>query len=156
MSVFDPTSFLDAQTTQESKKRPPLPAGREFVGIIGELKPRQWQSDKGGTHKEGIAFDVPVTIDLTAYPDLGEKYKDTPQIVLMDSIMLDTTEGGAIDYSPGKNGKLRRYRESTNLNVAGQPFAPRMLTGRQVKVKISHRTYEGELYDQIDSVAKAA
>jgi hypothetical protein len=100
-----------------------------------------------------VAVDVPLEIDLSAYPDLAAKV-GVPKVTLNDSIMLDTTESGGIDNSPGKNGKLRRYREALGMNTPGQPFSFRAMQGRTIKVKIKHRTYEGELYDEVDSVAK--
>jgi hypothetical protein len=154
-SAFDPATFLDATISEPSVKRPPLPAGRDFVGIIGEVKSRSWQGKQDPT-KSGIAIDVPVTIDLTAYPDLGEKYAATKQVVLSDSIMLDLTESGSIDNSPGRNGKLRRYREALNMNKPGDSFSFRAMQGRQVKVRISHREYQGDVFDQIETVARAA
>jgi hypothetical protein len=153
MSTFNPETFLDATITEPSTKRPPLPAGRDFVGIIGEVKSRTWQGRQDPT-KSGVVMDVPITIDLTAYPDLGPAYAGTKQVTLTDGIMLDVTESGSIDNSPGRNGKLRRYRDALNMNKAGDTFSFRAMTGRQIKVKISHREYERELFDQVDSVAK--
>ena len=151
MSQFDPSAFLDATITEPSTKRNPLPAGMDFIGIIGEVKARTWQGKTDPT-KSGIVMDVPVEIDLTAYPDVQI---GTPKLTLTDGIMLDLTESGGIDNSPGKNGKLRRYREALNMNKPGDAFSFRAMQGRTIKVKISHRTHEGEIFDQIDSVAKA-
>jgi hypothetical protein len=151
MSNFDPSTFLDATITEPSTKRLPLPAGRDFVGVIGEVKMRTWQGKTDPT-KSGIVADVPITIDLSAYPDVAI---GTPQVTLTDGVMLDLTEGGMIDTSPGKNGKLRRYREALNMNEAGKPFSFRAMQGRTIRVKIKHEPYEGEVYDKVDSVAKA-
>ena len=152
MSMFDPDAFLHATTTEASTRRPPIPAGLDFVGTIGEVKARAWQS-KDGT-KSGIAFDVPIRLDLTSNPEVA-KACGTDAVTLTDGIMLDVTEGGTIDYSPGKNSKLRRYRDALGLNVAGQPFSPASMTGRLIRAKIKHDLYEGEVYDKVDSVAKA-
>lgn len=152
MSTFDPSTFLDATITEANTKRSPIPAGVDVAAVIGEPKSRSWNS-KDGT-KSGIAIDVPLEIDLTAYPDL-QKAVGIPKVTISDSIMLDLTESGGIDNAPGKNGKLRRYREALGMNNPGQPFSFRMMQGRMLKVKIKHRTYEGELYDEVDSVAKA-
>ena len=150
-SIFDPSAFLDATITEPSTKRSPLPAGRDFVGIIGEVKARTWQG-KADPTKSGVVMDIPLEIDLSAYPDVQI---GATKVTLTDGIMLDTTESGMIDTSPGKNGKLRRYREALGMNKAGEPFSFRAMQGRVVKVKISHRTYEGDIFDQVDSVAKA-
>ena len=151
MSHFDPSAFLDATITEPSTKRLPLPAGRDFVAIVGEVKARTWQG-KADPTKSGVVMDVPLEVDLSAYPDVQI---GATKVTLTDGIMLDLTEAGMIDNSPGKNGKLRRYREALNMNKAGDAFSFRAMQGRTIKVKISHRTYEGDIFDQVDSVAKA-
>jgi len=150
-SIFDPTAFLDATITEPSTKRLPLPAGRDFVAIVGEVKARTWQG-KADPTKSGVVMDVPLEVDLSAYPDVQI---GATKVTLTDGIMLDLTEAGMIDNSPGKNGKLRRYREALNMNKPGDAFSFRAMQGRTIKVKISHRTYEGDIFDQVDSVAKA-
>ncbi len=152
-SAFDPQSFLDATINEPLVKRPPLTAGRDFIGIIGEVKPRAWQGKKDPT-QSGIAMDIPVEIDLSAYPDEATRLGAT-KVTLTDSIMLDLTEAGTIDNSPGKNGKLRRYRESLDMNKPGDVFSFRAMQGRPIKVKINHREYQGDIFDEIGGVAKA-
>jgi hypothetical protein len=81
----------------------------------------------------------------------------SPTLELKDSIMLDLNSGGMIDYSPGKNGGLRRYRDATDLNKPGVPFKARDLVGRMVKLKIGHREYpegSGDLFEEIKGVSK--
>lgn len=153
MSNFDPNAFLDATTTEANTKRPPLPAGMDFVGTIGEPKSRQWQG-KADPTKSGFAIDLPIEVDLTQYPDI-QKAIGADKVTLTDSLMLDTTPSGGIDNSPGKNGKLRRYREALGMNTPGEAFSFRMMQGRLIRVKIKHDVYEGETYDKVDSVAKA-
>jgi hypothetical protein len=152
-SNFDPSAFLDATISEPTTKRNPIPAGLDVTAIIGEPKARSWVG-KADPTKSGIVIDVPLEIDLTAYPGLEEQV-GSKKVTLTDGIMLDTTAAGGIDNSPGKNGKLRRYREALGMNEAGQPFSMRAMQGRLIKVKISHRTYEGEIFDQVEAVAKA-
>lgn len=152
-SIFSPETFLDATTTEVSVKRPPLPAGREFQSTIKGIKSRTWTGKQDPT-KGGIVVDVTHEIDLASYPDVQKLLGGLEKVTIVDGIMLDLTEGGSIDYSPGKNGKLRRYREATNLNAAGQPFSVRMLDGRVVLAKIKHEPYEGDVFDKIETVAK--
>lgn len=155
-SLFAPETFLDAVTTEESVKRPPMPAGREFISTLKNVKARTWQGKQDPT-RSGIAVDVQHEFDLSGHPDVKAIVGGLDKVVVSDSIMLDLTESGAIDYSPGKNGKLRLYREATGLNVAGQPFSPRMLEGRQVRTRIKHvpsEKVQGEVYENIEAVAK--
>ena len=149
-NIFDPSIFLDSVITEPSTKRLPLPAGHDFIGIITDVKARTWQG-KADPTKSGVVMDVSIEIDLSAYPDVQI---GTPKVTMTDGIMLDLTEAGMIDNAPGKNGKLRRYREALGMNKAGEAFSFRAMQGRQIRVKISHRTYEGDIFDQVDSVAK--
>lgn len=155
-SIFSPDSFLDATTTEESVKRPPLPAGRDFISNIKSIKSRTWQGKTDPT-KGGIVVDVQHEFDLSAYPEVRAALGGLEKVVITDGIMLDLTEQGNIDYSPGKNGKLRQYRDATGLNVAGQPFSIRMFEGRMVRARIKHvpnKDLPNEFYDNIETVAK--
>lgn len=153
MSKFDSTNFLDATITETLTKRSPVPVG-DYTATITEVTSRAWQGKKDPT-QSGIAVDVLIAIDLTAYPDV-QKLVGIDKVTLKDGIMLDITEGGMIDTSPGKNGKLRRYREALDMNKAGDSFSFRAMPGRLIKVKVKHEIYEGDTYDRVDGVAKAA
>lgn len=152
MSMFDPSTFLDATLEAPTEKRPPLPVG-DYTAIVGEVKARAWQGRTDPT-KSGIAWDIPLTIEIPAevQSQLGLQQ---PTITLQDSIMLDLTEGGTIDNSPGKNRRLRVYREAVDLNKAGDSFSARKMQGKVVKVKISHDVYEGSPVEKIAGVARA-
>lgn len=153
MSNFDPALFLDATISEPSVRRPPLPAGREIIGVIGEVKSRSWRGREDPT-KSGISIDVPVKLDLTPHPDLIQLLGGITELTLTDGIMLDTTPQGGIDMAPGKNPKIRRYREALDMNKPGDVWSPRMMQGRMIKVKIGHRIVDRETYDQIEGVVK--
>ena len=157
-SQFDPQQFLDVQLTEPSVKRPPIPVG-EYPAIIGEVKSRAWQG-KADPTKSGIAFDVPLTVEL---PPSVAAVMGQPNVVIGDSIMLDLTPNGAIDNAPGKNRKLRAYREALDMNKAGDSFSARAMQGRVVKVMVSHDINDGkkdpmragEIYERIQAIARA-
>lgn len=151
-SAFDPASFLDASTTEVLVKRPPLTSGASFQSTLTKLVSRTWQGKKDPT-QGGIVIDVTHEFDLTGYPD-EQKRLGLDKVSIVDGIMLDLTPAGSIDYAPGKNNKLRRYREALDLNTPGQAFSIRQMEGRTVLTKIKHEPYEGDIYDKIDAVAK--
>lgn len=154
-SAFDPSSFLDTTTTDALTRRPPIPAGKELLGIIGEPKPRQSQGKKD-PNATYTFLDLPVEFDLASQdPNLAAQIGQD-KVTLTYGFMIDITASGGLDTSAGKNGRLRQLREALSMNVPGQTFNPRMLQGRQARFKISHRVNEmdGEIYDQIDGVAK--
>ena len=154
---FDPNAFLDATTTDASVRLPPLPVG-DYRATIDELKGNTWTAKDGS--KSGSKFDVTLKVDPLSGPANGAKDKegrpiDWPEsVTVSDSIMLEVTDSGAIDYGVGKNGRLRMYRDATGLNVAGQPFSPRQLVGRQILVNITHREYQNETFNNAGKLAK--
>lgn len=151
-SMFSPESFLDAQITEASVKRPPLSAGKDFVGIITAVTPRTWQG-KEDPSKSGIAMDVKIEFDLNSDPAELARV-GVPKVIIQDSIMLNLTDSGAIDLAPGKNGRLRQYREALDMNKSGEPFSFRNMIGRPIRAKIKHDPYQGEIFDKVDSVAR--
>jgi hypothetical protein len=152
MSLFDPQAYLDSQISEPTVKRPPLPAG-DYTAIIADVKSRTWQGKTDPT-KSGIAFDIPLTVDIPA--DIQQQLGITATTLnFTDSIMLDLTESGTIDNGVGKNRRLRTYREATNMNKAGDVFSPRKMIGQVVTVKIKHDLWEGEIVEKIAGVAKA-
>lgn len=150
MSMFDPALFLDASIDQPMERRDPLPAG-DYKAVIGEVTTRNW-TGKQDTSKSGVAADVPLEIDIPA--ELAERLGYS-SLKVKDSIMMDLTAGGTIDYSKGKNNHLRTYREALDMNKAGDSFSLRKMTGRVVLVKISHEEWNGALQERVKGVAKA-
>ncbi len=152
MSMFNPDTFLDATIEAPTEKRPPLPAG-DYTAVIGEVKSRAWQGKKDPT-KSGIAWDIPLTLEIPA--DVQTQLGLTqPTITLTDSIMLDLTDAGTIDNSPGKNRGLRNYREALDMNKAGDVFSARKMTGQAVRVKVKHELYEDQIMERVGGVVRA-
>ena len=151
-SMFDPSTFLDAQLTEPTEKRPPLPVG-EYTGIIDEVKARTWQGRKDPT-KSGIAWDVPITLDVPAAIQ-EDLHLTSPTLTFTDSVMLDLTEGGLIDNAPGKNRRLRMYREACDMNKPGDVFSGRAMQGKVVHVKLEHELYEGAPVERIGGVVRS-
>ncbi len=152
MSMFNPDTFLDATIEAPTEKRPPLPAG-DYTAVIGEVKSRAWQGKKDPT-KSGIAWDIPLTLEIPA--DVQTQLGLTqPTITLTDSIMLDLTDAGTIDNSPGKNRGLRNYREALDMNKAGDVFSARKMTGQAIRVKVKHELYEDQIMERVGGVARA-
>ncbi len=148
-SSFNPDTFLDATLTDPTEKRPPLPVG-DYTAILGAVTARQWQG-KADPTKSGIAWDIPVTIDVPAEIQ-AELKMDQSTLNLKDSIMIDLTANGTIDNGPGKNRRLRAYREATDMNKPGDVFSARKMEGKVVKVKITHDLWEGQPIEKISGV----
>lgn len=151
MSDFDPTRFLDGATETASERMPNLPAGSDFVSTIKDIAFRQVQGKKDPSAVY-LFMDIKHEINTAQIADYP-----TPTRVITDGFLVNTREDNpqAIDYGPGKNGRLRQYREALGMNEAGTPFSPRAMIGRLIRVKTKLDPYEGEFFDKIDSLAKA-
>jgi hypothetical protein len=146
-SAFDPALFLDATTTEAYTKRPPLPPG-DYQGVIEDIKSQSGQQKKDPT-KDWYAFNIQLGVN-------SRGAIEQEKVILFHFVGLDVTPSGALDWSPGRNRQLGRYREALGMNVAGTPFNPRNMIGRMVTVKVGQEIYEGEQRDTVDTVAKVA
>lgn len=155
MSAFDPNIFLGATLTEANIKRPPIPAGLDFIGTIGEPKLRQTEGKKESVIGQTFTWlDLPIELDLSTKPDVVQ-HVGQDKITLTWSTRLDVTEQGGFDMSSGKNNGLRQLREALDMNKPGQPFSLAMVQGRMVRCKIKNDPYEGEVYDKIGGLARA-
>jgi hypothetical protein len=150
MSTFNPVDFLNFSTTETlDTKRTPCPVG-DRNAVITKVEPRPWTSKTDPT-QSGMALDV-------TYEVLDQEPKTVThldKVLVRQGIMLDLTPTNGIDYGKGKNVTLGRLREATGQNVPGAPWAPSMLIGQAVKVKVSHRVVGEDIYDQVSGTAKA-
>lgn len=150
-SQFNPDEFFDSTTTEALTRRPPIPAG-DYIATIGDkFTIKSGTSDK--TQRDWTAMNIPLEIDLDGYPEAKAK-ANVDKVTLFHFVSLDLVPGTKnVDYGPGKNRGMRQYREATNLNIPGNPFSPRMLVGRQVKVKVVHEDYQGEIQERVNAIS---
>lgn len=155
-SAFDPGVFLDATTTEVNEKRALIPAENPgsadglYVAVIGEIKTDSGTIGKGDrAGQPWISMVIPLKLQLGAeLQALGLP----PEFQLTDRVFLDLNPQGGLDNSKGKNRGQRAYREATGMNVPGQAFAWRMLSGKTLKVKVVHELYEGNIVEKIGQV----
>jgi hypothetical protein len=153
MSDFDPTAFLNSATETVSERMPNLPAGQDFVSTIKDVAFRQVHGKKDPTALY-LFMDVKHEIDTSQVQVDGQTYP-VPTRTIVDDFIVNTNASGAIDYAPGKNGRIRDYREALGMNEAGRPFAPANMIGRQIRVKVKVEPYNGNNFDKISGLAKA-
>jgi hypothetical protein len=127
MSAFNPDTFLNTETDSASATAyTPCPEG-EMTAAIKAIKPRVLTDGRA-------VLDVTWTVDdETARQETGMAEPSVRQ-----TIWLDTTESGGLDFGKGKNVGLGRLRDAVGQNTAGKPWAPGMLVGQVAKVKVSH------------------
>jgi hypothetical protein len=104
--------------------------------------------------KPRFQVKLAVTVPPDVQHDLGI---EMGSLTMTDTIWLDVSPSGGLDYGPGKNSKLRSYRVATGNNQKGKNFSPSMLAGSIVTVRIEHNEYpkgSGELFERVRGVAK--
>lgn len=155
--MFDFNAFLDQTTESALERRPPVPA-LDYRATINDVGMKPWTSqdkyNEDGTLKSGLFMVVTLELEL---PDEVKTMCKIEKLTLTDRPMIDLLpDRSGIDYSLGKNGRLRMYRDATGTNVAGQPFSPRMLVGRMLRVRVTHEDYQGNLQERVGALSKAA
>lgn len=150
---FDPMQYLDAETNVASEKRAPLPVG-DYTAITGEPKVEPWSGKPGSAAEGKSGMMVLIPLKVTVPPAVVEElnYRSN-ELTFTDRLFLDLTDGGAIDWSPGQNKGLRRYRIALDMNNPGESFSIRRLAGRPLKVRMDHELYQGEVQERIGGVA---
>lgn len=142
--MFDPNSFLDSALSGEnSTELKPVPAG-EYIASVKDIK-----TSSGS--KEGRAWaslNVQWTIED---PVLKEEIGRTP--VVFQRLFLDLDDQGNLSMKEGKNVELGRFRAALDINQAGASLG--QAVGRQARVKISHREYQGNVQAEVKGVVKA-
>lgn len=155
-SIFDPQQFFDSTTTEAAEKRDNLPTTREYIATIDDISGRSVQGKKD-PNQTYLFFDYPMTINLKdEYPEIARQV-GIDKLTLRYGCGVDLTEGGAIDWSKGRNNGLRMLREATGTNVAGEAWSPRTLVGRRIRVTLKLREYpegSGNMVEDIKSIAK--
>ena len=127
MSSFNPDVFLNTETAESNATTyTPVPEG-EFNASIKTIKTRVLTDGRA-------VLDISWTVDdEDARTETGMAEPSVRQ-----TIWLDTTESGGLDFGKGKNVGLGRLRDAVGQNQAGKPWAPGMLLGQVAKVKVSH------------------
>lgn len=139
---FDPSVFEQQQfTEQNDTKYVAIPEG-EYPAMI---KSKKFRSEKGYT-----ILDIVWAIDDAGVKEVTGMKEPT----VRQSIFLDVTSAGGLDFGKGKNVKLGRLREATGLNTPGQPFSFNMLEGRPARVSLKHRIDGEDTYSDVKEVTK--
>lgn len=151
--MFNPDEFKGSTTTEQgSTSVTPCPVG-EWVGKIEEVKFRQASGKKDPSQTYTFA-DISYEIDN----DEVRRICDRDKVTVRQSIIVDVTpDGKGLDMAKGKNVGLNRVRDAVGQNQPGQPWAPGMLEGKVLKVKVKHRADDNDptiLYGEVASVGK--
>lgn len=143
-STFDPATFANTEFTDaNSTTLNPIPEG-EFVAAIDKTNIRV--IEKSGS----VILDVTWKIDDAKVAE--ETGIASPQV--RQSVFLDITPSGGLDFGKGKNVQLGRLREALNQNNAGQPWSFGNLLGAVAKIRVTQRIDGENIYNDVKGVTK--
>jgi hypothetical protein len=141
-SAFDPDQFAQ-QEYAESNDTIFIPADEgEFPAVVKKHAFRHLDKT------DQVVLDITWSIDDAAQRERTGR----EDVQVRQSIFLDRTEAGGLDFGKGKNVSLGKLREAVGLNVPGQPFRFDMLVGRPAVVKIKNRKEGDDTYSDIKGV----
>jgi hypothetical protein len=127
MSAFNPDTFLNTQTNEANDTVTiPCPEG-EHPAAIKAIKPRVLSSGQA-------VLDVYWTVNS----DEAREETGQAEPMVRQSVWLDVTESGGLDFGKGKNVSLGKLRDAVGQNQSGKPWAPGMLIGAAAIVKVGH------------------
>lgn len=144
MSTFNPETFLNTPVEAPlSTEYTPIPEG-EYTAVIEKVEPRTVGQDSKPV------LDIVWRLDAPDSEDAHEKS-------VRQTIWLDVTAQGSLDYGKGKNVQLGRLRDAVGQNQPGQAWMPSMLVGNVARVSVKHRMgNEGQIFADVKGVAKLA
>lgn len=147
--MFSPQEFIQVQY-QESTATHRIPVEvKDYPAQISKVEAREVTITKGqNAGQKAIVLDVVYNIDDAEQKELTGR----DPLTVRQSIFLDTTERGGLDFGKGKNVRLGRLREAAGQNAEGQAWSPGMLSGVMVRVQITQRIDGEDIYEDIKKV----
>lgn len=127
MSTFNPEAFMNATFSESnSTQYEQVPEG-EFQASIDTVTPRTT-----GTGKALLSIKWKVD-------DEGVRLQTgMAEPSVFQTVWLDVTESGGLDFGKGKNVQLGKLRDALGQNAPGKPWAPGMLVGGLAKIRVKH------------------
>lgn len=150
---FNPESLLGANYEEaNSTELVPLPDG-DYLAVSDPITAesfKQFDITKGErAGQKGLMLFVGWNISDDD-GKLKEALGRSPKI--RQSIMLDVTKDGGLEFGKGRNVSLGRLREALGQNGNGRPWTWSMLGGQAARIKVGKK---GE-YTNVLDVAKAS
>jgi hypothetical protein len=143
---FDLDTFMNSVTNEAgSTVLEPVPVG-EYPATVDDLKPRNTKTGR-------LILDVIWNIE----DDDLRAQLHRERVTVRQSVFIDTTPAGAIDFTKGKNVQLNRVREALGQNKEGEAWSPMQLRGAgPARITVSQRIDDdtGNVYNDVKQVGR--
>ena len=151
MSTFNAEEFLSTTSNEAiDTKIVPIPEG-DHKAQITKIGVRSIDTAEGARSILDLTWEV---LDENVKKATGMEKPTARQ-----SIFLDLTEQGSLDFGKGKNRALGLVREALGQNKPGKSWAPRMLENQMATIKIAHRPDKNDpenIFSDVKKVTKVA
>lgn len=152
-SSFNAEAFMQAKHKGAlDTKLPVVPIG-EYRLQLERLVPREQEVKKGERKGETI-----VILDVI-WEVLDERLKELlnmAKVTVRQSLFLDLTPEGQLDFGKAKNVALGRLREALGQNDPKKEWFPNMMLGAIVKGKVDHQPNEEDPTSPFSKVTSVA
>lgn len=154
MSIFDPTKFMESNTSEAgSLNADPVPPG-DYQAVIDGVEFRPVELKKTGEER------MTMRISWNIVDDELKATLDRDKVIVRQDIWLDVArDNSGLDFGRGKNVGLNRVRDALNQNNAGEVWNPGMLVGAgPAMISVTQRPGEGArsdaIYNDVKSVGR--
>lgn len=135
-STFNPDQFLSTTTDQVGEtKFYPCPVG-DWNAQASKVEAKVIESGPG-SQEPGKKFTV-LEITWDILDEEPKRQCEQDRVTVRQSIFLDLTPGGGLDFGKNKNVTLSRLREALGQQRSGRQWAPSHITGGTAKVRVVH------------------
>lgn len=150
MSTFDPDGFMNSSYEEQNEVNyTPIP-DNEYTALLETVKGREFQTKNGPAQVLDCGWHI-----------LSEELQtemDMKKIVVNQSVFLDFTADGRLEFGTNKNVELGRLREALGQNT-GKPWSPQDLIGAgPITIKVGHRVDSNDpskVYNSVKGYAAA-
>lgn len=143
---FDLDTFMNSVTTDAgSTVLEPVPFG-EYEAFVDDIKVRTTRTGK-------VVMDLIWAIsDQSLQEQLGRD-----KVTVRQSVFVDVSPSGGIDFNKGKNVQLGRVREALGQNKEGEAWSPMQLRGAgPARITVTQRMDDetGNTYNDVKQVGR--
>lgn len=153
MSAFDPTTFMETETSDAlATKLIPVPEG-EYMAQISKIEGRKAVNK----NQEEMAL-LDITWEVMDPDGKIKKVTGREKLTVRQTLFLEITAEGALASGEGKNIDLGKLREAVGQNRKGQKWKPSMLANQMATVTVKHTPNDKDPespYANVVRVAKA-
>jgi hypothetical protein len=150
MGTFDPDGFMNSSVEQANEVNyTPIPEA-EYTAILETVKAREIQTKNGPAQMLDCGWHI-----------LDEELRgkmDMEKIIVNQSLFLDFTPDGRLEFGLNKNVTLGRLREAFGQNT-GKPWSPQDLVGSgPITIKVGQRPDKNDpskIYNSVTGYAAA-